>query len=630
MPEILDPQNFSQQKLRYLHQQIIDLPFNGSHNSQSNQTEAKNFFDSIVKVLFNSKFQAYNGVDSIQKSLNIIEEIREKILDNILCGLDDPTNPDLYNINNILKHLIRNCINTNKNILKQAKYNCNFCRAFRNAINLALDNNPVLYNNSILGAWRFLDPENSRLSRASSYCCFAYNDSHELSMFGCEIMNYLDVLMIIAFYYVATKYDCSLNELTTEEQRCRFGRYMGTLTEILRGYNRDELLNDLDNPSCAGGTLSRLIEQGGYEAGITFMSKRTFIEGAINRVAKPAIAELLTNATTIEELNNIFNALTPGFSSELTAIADNELLLLQRYTIFNLDDYENNATNFFNLIKQELICIKNTFNNSDYHSNMMNNILREINNLTYQEFKLIFINQCAFSKEVKLIGYALSDPAYSCYSDITSLYIEKLKTLSPTTERIISEHTAQTLANHVVSQNLLRNIINIGHFWNVGCGVANLAIIISSYKYGIHADESDEAFVTRISGNNYIETEQDEEPTEGLDSIINPELPNRAVLIRSTANSILRAILANQNNPTMNSAEFNETTRRQRATDREQRDMFDPSVSTFFGNIQRSSPLVTPLFTYSAFMMPAFQVFTDNTNIPRRETATERARRIGI
>lgn len=588
MPEILDPQNFSQQKLRHLHQQIIDLPFNGSHNSQSNQTEAKIFFDSIVKVLFNSKFQAYNGVNSIQKSLNIIEEIREKILENILYGLDDPTNPDLYNINNILKHLIRNCINTNQNILKRAQYNCRSCAALRNAINLALDNNPGLYNNSILGAWRFLDPENSRLSHTSSYCCFAYNDSHELSMFGCEIMIYLDVLMIIAFYYVATKYDCSLNELTTEEQQCRFGRYMGTLTEILRGYNRDQSINDLDNPSCAGGTLSRLIEQGGYEAGITFMSKRTFIEGAINRVAKPAIAELLTNATTIEELNNIFNALTPGFSSELTAIADNELLLLQRYTIFDSNDYDNNAATFFNLILQELINIKHTFNNSSYHSHMMNNILLELN-LSYEEFKLIFINQCSFSKEVKLIGYALSDPAYSCHSDITSLYIEKLKTLSPTTERIISEQTAQTLANHVVSQNLLRNIINQGRFWQVGYGVVNLAIIISSYKYGINANESDAEFVTRIIGNNYIETEQDEEPTEGLDGIINPELPNRAVLIRSTANSILRAILANQNNPAMNSAEFNETTRRQRATDREQRDMFDPSVGTFFGNIQRSS-----------------------------------------
>jgi|GEM_PF-1655133 hypothetical protein len=568
MPEILNGHNFQLSILRDLHRCIVVEPYSGSHNSQQNQYSAEAFFNSNVKPKFLSLFNGYPGLNDNEKSLQIIEEIVDKILEKILRALDDQTE-ELCRFSPTVKRNIKALINntSSRNNLKKRQYNCPTCQEFRRQMNLATDRLPSLMNDPLLGAWRFLDPQNNRISNSSSYLCFNYasptygvfnNNQLEarLTIFGTPVNTVgLDeistkALTTITSYYLATKYSCSGEVLSNEEQQNRFGKYMLTLTDALRGYNQDEDRNGYDRPSCPGGTLSRLIEHGNYENDITFMSKKTFVTDAINAVVLDKLNKILSRTTVNDEVMRIQEALLPGYSNSalLSNIQNNRELLHQRYNFFATN---NNNENFYQKILAEMIAVRDSFSNSTYHRALIGEILMSIRHLNYRSFSQTFKNSIDnntpfFPTEVNLIGYALSDPAFGCYSLFVDLCRIKSQQLLPTpVQEAISDAVAQIIASEIIANNNLSSIVARGRFWQHGCGHSDLSIIIGSYKRAPYADETDENFVTRIKANSYNDVDG---ITNGLGSVINDELPNKRELIDDIANNILTKVRSRQNN----------------------------------------------------------------------------------
>ena len=558
MPQILTESNFQVDVLENLYREIVIVPYGGQHNSQTNQQDASDFFNRNVKPIFQVLFDRYSGVNDNKKSLAIIEEIRGNILDKIITALNDESDIELYNIPSRTKTSLRILITINKNSLVQQEYNCATCQCLRNIILQIIEDNSSLINHPLLGAWRFLDPQNDIISINASYYCFSYGHTNELgpilhiyntpiSTVGPEEIS-TKVLTAIAFYYLATKYNCSQTLLPELEQQDRFGRYIGTLTEALRGYNLDGNAAGPDISSCYGGTISRLIEQCGFEDSIRFMSRKTFVVNAVNAVVTSKVEENLSRATTADDILNIQRALLPGFSinQELLELQHNRELLHKRYSFFTNDNNNNNHhTEFFRLIIAEMLKIRNIFANSWYHRVLMDSVLFAIRNIDYATFREHFENFSNFYfKEVNLIGYALSDPAYGCYSEVVNQCNKKLKELFPS-QQLISDQEAQELAAEIVGENLLNNFASNGNLWQHNYGLSYMSVIISSYKNTPFENEDDEAFINRIKGMFYVDSDGN---TEGLGTIINENLPNRAVLIENIANRILEKIRIHQGN----------------------------------------------------------------------------------
>ena len=141
MPKILNKDNFTVAGLQYLYQGIVIDTFNNSHSANNNDRDIFNFFDHKVKLYFRPIIDSYDGVKYFQKILTVIEEIRGKILTNILISLDDSSSTNLLgHIDSTIKANIKKLIKGHKNSLQAMQFNCAFCDEFRGLINQILGN----------------------------------------------------------------------------------------------------------------------------------------------------------------------------------------------------------------------------------------------------------------------------------------------------------------------------------------------------------------------------------------------------------------------------------------------------------------------------------------------------------
>lgn len=544
MPKILTKDHFSITDLKQLHNKVVIDPFNDGHSSSNNEYDISYFFNNGVKPYFQPMLSTYPGDSSINKALTIIKEIRGEILSKILFSLDDSliTN-QLAVINNNIKSNMKDLIRNNRNKLQQMQFNCQVCATFREYINQILGSNTTATNplnaNSLLGAWRALDPENNRRGGYNGYIknIFSYNQTGEL--LSCNVQLHEGrcgsaVVEAIAVYYLATKVSSDGLMLTPDEQENRFGIFITTLTECLRGYNEGNH-KGIDYPSCAPGIMGRLVTQGGYEPRFQFISKKSFINRIINDVVCKRINEFLqhTNNTTV--VANLLASLITGFGDDqkLIALAANPQLIKQRYSLFA--DVDNNYI-FFQLIKEHIKQEKDT-----HRSPIMVTIYSEIQRYNYRSFLDAFTNtEPEISKELQLIAYAFSDPAYNCYAQVANMCAAKLRQLNPS----LNNQCISVDAAKIICQTILAEIlptIRPQSLFVSGFNQVDLMIIIESYKNGSNSMESDEEFVARIIKKSYLDMDElgEEQTLDGLDNIINQLLINRSSLIDRIANLIL-------------------------------------------------------------------------------------------
>lgn len=561
MPKILTEHNFSATNLKTLYKEVVVKPFNNSHSANNNDSDAIHFFQQRVKPYFQHMFLAYDGASVLYKAFTIIKKIRGEILNNILIAIDDSsTTNQLGRINGTIKVNIKRLIRANKNNLEEMQFNCRFCAEFRKLINQILgpitnNNFNVLNTNPILGAWRALDPQNNRRVGYDGYSnnIFGYTGIGELLLCGSPQANahYGKIIVeAIAIYYLATKNSCSLSiTLDFQEQTHRFGIFMTTLTEAVRGYNEGNS-EGIDRPSCPGGIIGRLVEQSGYEQNIQFISKKTFINRIINDIVCKKVNEILSNVTTIETITQLLTVLNTSLGSDqqLRQIETTLLLRTQRYSLFG--SITDNNLRFFQLIKNAIKQEKDAYNDP-----IVVILYQEIERYTYQTFVDAFLrmpeeyNQAIlageeFSKELKLIGYAFSDPAYNCYPRVLNMCLAKIQQLQPQSQQVITDEIASRIAIEIIetlsqefptitARSLFNNTNNSKQ--------ADLSVIIGSYKSGANSLENEEDFLNRIIKKSYYDRDElgQEEEIYGLDSIINENLINRTFLIKKIANLIL-------------------------------------------------------------------------------------------
>jgi hypothetical protein len=565
MPKILTKDHFSIADLKQLYNSVVINPFNDPHSSSNNEYDISYFFVNGVKPYFQSMLSTYAGDNTINKAFTIIKEIRGEILNKILFSLDDSliTN-ELAVINNNLKSNMKDLIRNNRTNLQQMQLNCQFCATFREYINQILGPNTTATNplnaNSLLGAWRALDPENNRRGGYNGYIknIFSYNQTGELLSCNTQLQDGRCgslVVEAIAVYYLATKISCAGLMLNPDEQENRFGIFITTLTECLRGYNEGNH-RGIDYPSCAPGIIGRLVRQGGYESKIQFISKKSFINRIINDVVCKRINEFLQQVDNATVVANLLASLITGFGDDqkITALAANQELLKQRYSVFSAID--NNYI-FFQLIKEHIKQEKDT-----HHSPIMVAIYDEIQRYNYQSFidaftRLDLVNfneifdESRISKELQLIAYAFSDPAYNCHAQVANMCAAKLRQLQPLlNNECISVDTAKIICQTILAEIL--PIIRPQSLFVSGFNQVDLIIIIESYKNGSNSMESDEEFIARIIKKSYLDRDElgEEQSIDGLDNIINQLLINRSNLIDRIASLILikikQTLLSNQ------------------------------------------------------------------------------------
>lgn len=564
MLKILNEDNFTAADLQYLYQVVVVGTFNNNHSANNNDRNVFNFFENKVKSYFRPIINDYNGVAYFEKLLIIIQEIRSKILTNILMSLDDTSsiNP-LGHIDSTIKSNIKSIINEHKDQLQKIEFDCKFCEEFRRLINQILGNIDKfsinqLNTNPWLAAWRFLDPANNRRECEKNDFNAPYiNNPLSFSITGellscnVRVKNFTNatydyggyLLEAIVVYYLATKFSHTGTLLSKEEQERRFIIYTTTLTEALRCYNENDF-QGVDLPSCPGGMISRFIEQCGYEKNLQFVSQRTFINDVISDVVCNRVHEILSKFTTIQEILDLLNFLCTGFSpyEQLGMLETSLELRKKRYSLF---DFDNNNKIFFELIKNK---IKEKTDNIE--DEVMFDFHQRIREYCYQEFTSTFLDLPIiypdriiekFTRGFRLIGYAFSDPSYCCYPRVLNMCLAKLQQLQPQSQ-IISGKNAIKLCEQVLKE-VLPLAANLPLFAS-GFMDADLAVIIESYKNGVNNKESDQDFVDRIikiSYQDYSELGEQQEMA-GLSSIINSSLLNRNVLIKNIASRVLEKI----------------------------------------------------------------------------------------
>lgn len=560
MPKILTKNNFSARDLKSLHNTLV-IEINNHHTANNNDYDIGGFFDNSVKPYFQETLSIYNGSSTVDQAFTVIKEIRGEILNNILIFLDETAETNqLANINITIKNNIKHLIRSHKIMLQEMQYNCIWCAKLRELINqilgpITINNMNKLNANSLLGAWRALDPQNNRRTVNNGYNnnIFSYSTNGSLAICNSSLENsYYGTRIVeaIAVYYLATKLTCSGDMVLMQERENRFSIFIDTLTECLRAYDSSNF-QGVDSPSCPPGILSRLVEQCGYEKNIQFISKKTFVNQIINKLVCKKVHELLKNSNSIKLVAALPVAFSPGFATnaKLIEIERSTTLIQQRYSLF--DNMHNNHNNnlFFELIKEEVKKEKNVHANADP---IIIKFYEEISQYDYNSFinKFLtldtpddFLTIQDFSRELQLVAYALSDPACWCHNQIVNMCLAKMKTLQPhCQQKVILGDVAEKISNQVIEEILL-NILPQSLFADTFNKV-NIAIIIESYKSGFNSQENNQEFINRIIKKFYYDLDElgKEEEVEGLDTIINELLIDRNDLIRKVALLILTKI----------------------------------------------------------------------------------------
>ncbi len=554
MPETLNVQNANINAIKNLyiglHKGLVYLPFNAPHNVHDNEIAASNFFKTTIKPMFQEEFDAYPGSTIIEKVLNVIKEIRGKVLDTILDSLSE-----LYDNNVALDAIIQNIITIitkYKDKLVEADFGCIYSYHLRLNINALLNINPTLNSHQALGAYRFFDPENYRRSGVFLTNLLSYQDISgkiKLSMFGTPIDNELfgdsgssnlHTAEVIAFYYLATKEQ----GISSCEQKERFNSYMLMVTQALRAYNEFDYQSE-DLPSCHSGIKDRLVTYGAVY-GDKFLlpgSLKNIVEGAISKEVCDRVKKVIKFMTPFEAME-LSLALTPIFSDNFAIVIANPKLLQKRCDIIrskfiSLLKKSNNSNSvgyvvyrqgiveyFFHKIHEAeyfFYRLRDNIVKADIDQEMRN-ILSSYNlyNKDIQTFGRCFFDFIVKRRELGLIFYALLDPAFCCYNEVVQLCNSK-QLKGP-----INGYDAQIIANNI-KQKLKEQLFYLMPeiplcVLGMEC---NMAILIESYLDRVYCQEQDRDFINRITQEYYIdynEPNPNSNKEVGLGSIINPVL----------------------------------------------------------------------------------------------------------